>query len=371
MRILITAGIYTPEVGGTATYVPKIADELIALGHTVDVITYSDLETFETDKDQKFTVERIVRKNTLSNYWRYLRAVLRKVKQYDVLYSFDHMSAGIPSILASKLHGKPVVIRIGGDFIWERYLRKTGAGVSLRDYYVKKLHKKDPIRFGIIKYVFNKAAKLIFTTTFQAEIFQKNYGFSKEKIAYVNNPVPPVPATVRHEKKNNNILFAGRMINKNNVHTLIDAFAKSQKDPYELIIVGNGEERARLEKYVEVKQIKHITFTDRVSRDNLWLLMQDCHAVIFPSLTDISPNTMLDCVGIGTPFITSVEIGYEWVIAKGKTFDPRSSDDMANALSFIMDESEYEEYRKKMQDLNYTRTFVNAAKETEEIFSKL
>ena len=44
MDILITVGIFPPDIGGPASFVPKIAKYLINKGHNVKIICLSDKE---------------------------------------------------------------------------------------------------------------------------------------------------------------------------------------------------------------------------------------------------------------------------------------------------------------------------------------
>ncbi|PIR76833.1 MAG: hypothetical protein COU30_05750, partial [Candidatus Magasanikbacteria bacterium CG10_big_fil_rev_8_21_14_0_10_38_6] len=65
MKILIATGIFPPEIGGPATYVPRIAKEFLDRDHFVSVITYSDTYVHERDVHYPFLVKRIKRVNTL------------------------------------------------------------------------------------------------------------------------------------------------------------------------------------------------------------------------------------------------------------------------------------------------------------------
>ena len=42
MKILIVTGIFPPDIGGPATYVPAVGNELVKRGHQVTVVTLSD-----------------------------------------------------------------------------------------------------------------------------------------------------------------------------------------------------------------------------------------------------------------------------------------------------------------------------------------
>ena len=123
MKILITTGIFEPEIGGPAKYTPKLAAKLVERGHTVRVLTYSAQasydfpsgggSTFGGDAKYPFTVERIIRSNKLSNYLRFFYAVLKNAPRYDIIYSLDWFSAGLPVALAARLIGKKYVVRVG------------------------------------------------------------------------------------------------------------------------------------------------------------------------------------------------------------------------------------------------------------------
>ena len=369
MKIVIATGIFAPEIGGPATYVPNIAKEFLNEGHSVSVITYSDVTTYNGDENFNFPIKRIKRTNTISNYFRYFKALFTMTKDADVIYSFDHLSAGIPSTVVNLIRRKKFFIRIGGDFIWERYLSITGEAVSLRDYYKKGIHKKDKIRFNIIRFVFSRATGLIFTTKFQSEIFAEYYKFSTEKVSYVQNPTPDVPSDVKYGKRNNDLIFAGRAIEKNNVLRLIESFINSNSEGFRLVVIGNGDVRSKAEEIVKSKNIGNIVFKDKVSRSELWNIFSTCHGAIFPSLTDISPNTMLDCISIGTPFVSSEEIGYDWIKDKIITFNPHDGTDMTQAINSIFDSEEYEKIKMNLNKVNYNYSFRDAYKDTLRIIS--
>jgi len=63
VKILIATGIFIPELGGPATYIPKFAKALLALGHKLVVISYSDKDVYPEDKALPYEVIRIKRGN--------------------------------------------------------------------------------------------------------------------------------------------------------------------------------------------------------------------------------------------------------------------------------------------------------------------
>ena len=60
MKILIVVGIFPPDIGGPATFVPLIAEKLIQKNYKVEVICLSD-SLNDQDNNFEFRVHRIGR----------------------------------------------------------------------------------------------------------------------------------------------------------------------------------------------------------------------------------------------------------------------------------------------------------------------
>ena len=90
MDILITVGIFPPDIGGPASFVPKIAKYLINKGHNVKIICLSDKEHL-TYKDD-INVIRINR--NLPIIFRWLKTILKiyKVSKIKFLEDFKILS---------------------------------------------------------------------------------------------------------------------------------------------------------------------------------------------------------------------------------------------------------------------------------------
>jgi hypothetical protein len=139
MRILITTGIFKPDVGGPATLGFELAKRLAATGHTVMVITYSEKAEYAFDKDFNFgPIIRVVRgKNKLAKFFKYFEyffTVLKHVGDYSVIYSLEWFSAGFLTMLAARFRGKKYAVRVSGGYIWEKYLSQGNKPISLVDF---------------------------------------------------------------------------------------------------------------------------------------------------------------------------------------------------------------------------------------------
>ena len=371
LKILITTGIYPPESGGPATYVKNLAQVLVRQNHQVGVITYSDQDKYDGDDSLDYKLIRIKRGNKFLNYINFFRSVLKNIKDFDLVYCFDHFSAGIPSVLAAKLKSKKIAIRIGGDFIWERYLRITKKGITLRDYYLQNLHRKDWFRFLIIKIVFKFTDLIVFTTKFQREIFEKYYNLNPQKIKYIHNPFSVEKKSSSDIIRSKNILFVGRVIEKNNIRRMISVFNSVDQDKFKLVIIGQGEIKEGLEKIVRADGSANIVFKGRLSREEVLKEMKEAHAMVFPSYTDISPNTVLECITTNTPFILTTEQGFDWLKGKVSEFNPLEDEEMRDCLEKVINPEFYKEYQEKIKELDYNYTYQEAIKDTLSLFQEL
>ncbi|MFA6253170.1 MAG: glycosyltransferase family 4 protein [Patescibacteria group bacterium] len=367
MKILIATGIFTPEIGGPATYVPLVAEQFLHLGHEVAVISYSDKTSYEQDKTLSYPVTRIVRSNKISNYWRYFRALFKLAPKYDLIYCFDHFSAGLPAATVSQIFGKPLYVRVGGDFIWERYVEHNS--VTLEQYYEHGLYKKDINRFKLINWVFQTSRAIIFTTDWQKNIFSKYYNLGNKKLFVINNPIDQ-KLDIRRDENNisNDIIFAGRFINKNNIFNLIKAFVAWSQDKYKLVLIGEGPLKNKLENLIIENNYQNIIILDKLSRVELVKKMAQSWLVVFPSLSDISPNTMLDCVQAKIPFVSTQEMGFDWLKNNIKLFDPTKSAEITGCLEYLADENNYSRYTKNISELVYSYFYKQAAEDTIKIF---
>ncbi|MDA1265028.1 MAG: glycosyltransferase, partial [Planctomycetota bacterium] len=123
MRVLVTSPVFPPDLGGPAVYVPSVGRFLTERGHRVKVIAFcSD----PNPQGYPFEVEAISRGSTPVRYLKAFWRVFRAAKHVDVVYVNEHLA--LLHVLAAKLRGKPVAIRIMVDGSWEIAHRKGWCG---------------------------------------------------------------------------------------------------------------------------------------------------------------------------------------------------------------------------------------------------
>ncbi len=375
MHLLIATGIFMPEIGGPATYAAKLADELVRLGHQVTVLTYSNTTEYPFDDGLPYQVIRVKRTHKIINYYNYYKKVkaLMRTGHYDAIYCFDHFSAGLPTVLANKKYKQKILIRVGGDFIWERYIERSGDLVTLRQFYQRKLHlKSEKTRFKLIKWVFQQVDRIIFTTEFQRDIFLDAYHIALEKTDIIHNPVDSSPETKKSSgRSNKEILFAGRFIQKNNINFLIDAFLGMRDKSFQLVLIGEGPLKKRIAERIKNSGLRRVKLLNKIIGLQLIQRLNMGYLVVFPSLTDISPNTLLECLHKRVPFIATSQIGYNWLNGKAILFDPQKEKTLTAALDVLSIPENYRAYQERLAKLNYTHSYRQAAEQTLKIIAQI
>lgn len=96
MKILITTGIYPPEIGGPATYTKLLEENFRKIGIDVGVLP--------------FRVVRFLPK--VIRHLVFVIHVLLKSVNTNIIYAQDPVSVGLPSLIASKIMRKKFIIRV-------------------------------------------------------------------------------------------------------------------------------------------------------------------------------------------------------------------------------------------------------------------
>ena len=373
MQILLATGIFLPEAGGPATYVLNLAKELVKSGHKVFVVSYSDQDFYELDKSVDFEVVRVVRKNGVGgkflnyyNYYKKLKALYNK-NNFDILYAFDHFSAGMPASVLAKKIKKPFVVRVGGDFLWEKMVNSGKCNLPLAEYYQQPKSLVEKVYLNIFKYIFKKADKIIFNTAWQKKLYEDVFLLNSDKNLVINNVfTKPEQVSFVDSKE---IIFAGRFIKLKNIENLIKAFSQIKTDK-NLVIIGDGPEKKRLESLV--KNYHNIKIEGQLTPIKLKERLSNAHAFILPSVSELSPNSALEALSAGKLVILTENNALPKALQDCfYLVDPFSVMEIKEALEFCLSEDNYQLYLNKIKECNFNHTWVQVAQEHLDLFISL
>lgn len=218
MKILIASGIFPPDIGGPAQYAKNLADEFKKRGNAVKILHY------KTEKKLPTGIRHFL----------YFFRVLFSLAEVDLVIALDTFSVGLPSLVAARIFRKKIIIRTGGDFLWESYVERTGNLITLKEFYEKKpkLSAKEKIIFSAARIVLDRSSALVFSTDWQKEIFEKAYKISPGRSYIIENFYgEKIPDS---EPKEKNFIWAGRPLKLKNLEILKAAFIEAAKENREI-----------------------------------------------------------------------------------------------------------------------------------------
>ena len=327
MQVVIATGIYPRDMGGRGIYVKALAEELTKKGHEVVVIAYGQ---FKPDEKRWKVVTVPYRRKPLLRWFLFARELKKYARDADIVEAFSSVSAGVPVMIA-RLTKPKKVLRLGGDFMWERYTGRGGK-LGLRDWYQKK-----PKSIWLTERLLRTFDHIIFSTEFEQGIYRKHYrmkGFSVLENALPNpNPIPNPSLRSRQAMSHPmRLLFVGRFVKFKNLPALIEAITKLQDA--NLTIVGEGPESENLKALVERLSLQEkVLFVGTLPREQLHEIFRIHDLMVIPSITEISPNVALEARASSLPVLLSKETGLSPELSKGMVLrDLSTSELIADAI---------------------------------------
>jgi glycosyltransferase involved in cell wall biosynthesis len=334
MKIVIATGIYPPEIGGPAKYASELATEWRIDGNNVKVLVFSRLNYLPTGL----------------RHFAYFLQLLPSVSHGDFILALDTYSAAFPALCAARLLGKKIIIRTGGDFLWESYVERTGDLVLLRDFYKTKTQNfsfKEKIIFGLTKWILNSVDAIVWSTEWQKNIFLLPYGLQNQKNFIIENYYGPKEQSFEPEKKN--FIAYTRRLKWKHIDFLKNIFEREDVK----------SSRATL----EVDAIESKKFNDILSHS---------YATVIASLGDISPNTILDAIRFNKPFILTEENGLMPRIKEiGLFVNPKDKEEIAKKIIWLCDDENYKVQKQKIENFNFVHDWKEMAREYIDVYNKI
>jgi glycosyltransferase involved in cell wall biosynthesis len=131
------------------------------------------------------------------------------------------------------------------------------------------------------------------------------------------------------------VVWAGRMDPVKDLGTLLNAFARARDNVNAcLVLLGDGPERSRVESRIARLKLQHEVRLAGWREDTLsWFKAAD--AFLFTSLTEGSPNALIEAMACGCPVIASDLPSIRELIEKAQGWtlvSPRNIDEFASKL---------------------------------------
>lgn len=324
---MLATGIFPPDIGGPATYAANLARELARGGHRVTVLTYGANRQATGD----YRVRAVPKDGGPLLRWRRYAAALREeARDADIVEAFSSVSAGIPTVFA-RLRGPKLVLRLGGDFPWERATDR-GYPKSLRAWFAEM-----PTSARLITPILRRFDHLVFSTQYQRELYEQAY-VGLPPASVIENALPEAVAAAPHTlHRPARLLSFGRFVPFKNLPVLVRALRELPECTLTFVGEGPAEGSIRQALAAHPDLAPRVSFRPPAHGEEKAHVFAEHDLLVVPSLTDISPNAALEARSAGLPVLLTRETGLSERLTEGMVLaDLETPAAVADAISIAL-----------------------------------
>lgn len=301
MKILIVTGIFPPDHGGPATYVPAIARALAARHTVLGVVTLSDRP--DGPADFPFPIHRILRgQPQLERRLATIATIRRLAREADLVYLNGLVLEGI---LACKVLGrKPVVVKVVGDLVWETARNKGLTDLDL-DAFQAAGHGLGLRAARRLQGWYMAKADAVITPSRYLAGLVAGWGVDPARVHVVYNatydgaPPPQVAPTV-------DVVTVARLVPWKGLHALVRL---AGKHGWALNIVGDGALRPELEALAREVGATRIAFRGQVPKAQVPAEIAAGRVFVLNSTYEGLPHIVLEAKAAGRAVVASAAGG--------------------------------------------------------------
>ena len=304
MNILITVGIFPPDIGGPASFVPKISDFLIENGHNVKIICLSEVGNINTEDN--FDVIRIKRSNNLPIRWiKTIYQIVKNGRRSDLIFV---NGLGVESAIANLILQKQLIRKIVGDPVWERAYNKKRITESFDDFQINKHSFLIEVQKLLRNWSIN-SAEIVITPSDHLKSFVSGIGYSK-KILKINNGVNITDINRANESKADiNLIIISRLVVQKNINIVIEAMKLLDNKNLKLSIIGEGGEFSKLESTIHDLNLQNqVQLLGKIDNNKVSQFLLTADIFIQASDYEGLPHSVLEAINYEVP-ILSTETG--------------------------------------------------------------
>jgi len=354
MNILITVGIFPPDIGGPSVFVPKIAKHLENQGHEIQIICLAD--DLSVDNEDQLSVRRIKRSTNL---------LLRWIKTFFLIVTYGRNSdvifvngLGIEAAIANIFLRKRIVRKIVGDPVWERFYNKNKTKKNFDDF--QKINFSWNI--GIQKLLRNwsiNSSEIIITPSTHLKQFVNDLG-SINNVLKINNGIEIIDLGREAEpNKINNLLVNSRLVVQKNIDLVIEAFSILNDSRLKLEIIGEGSEFQRLNELITNLEIQNnVKLLGKVDNNSISKYLEKSQLFIQASDYEGLPHSILEAINYEIPVLSTEAGGCKDLLHNGDRgfiiSSPPNKYQIAESINFIIN-NPTSAHQKALEAKSYIR----------------
>lgn len=329
MDIGLIIGRFPPEhIGGAENQARQVAQQLAERGHRVVVFTrrYNNRPYREEVDGYLIRRRNVIPLPGIRLLWDIFPIAMQIANHHprpEVLLCYQTLNSGLIGMVSQILLGIPLILSI-----------RSSKEYRLNGSILKRL---------VVLPIFKQAKRIVVQSLhIQKDMYEQLLLVDKPSLAMeILTKSSVIPNGIHLELydriRGNKIIYVGRLIKIKGVEDLIRAMKRLPE--HELVIVGDGPDRNRLES---LSRDLNTTFIGQVDSSKVRDHLKQARLLVLPSRIDEgSPNVILEAMACGIPVIATRVGGIPDLVRHGKTgylYEPGNIDQMVYFIKQVMED---------------------------------
>ncbi len=294
LRVGLVTGIFPPDIGGPATFIPMLMTELESSKINYTVVTLSSQGPIFSQKDSNLVI-RIPR--TLPKPLRMLFTVIVifylsfSVKRFYVNGLYEEFTLG------NLFFRRRSVVKIVGDPIWERFRNRDNSQVGIVDFNYRGMSLVWRLQRVLLNFSLNQSSVLVVPGKELKKVIE-SWGL-KPKVIHINNGVYLQPTL--DQKRTECAIVVSRLVNWKNIHK---ALVACHTAGITLLIFGEGPELEKL-KAIQESLESSTEFFPSLSRAETTEMMRSHKYFLLLSEYEGQSFALLEAMSMGMVVVVS------------------------------------------------------------------
>lgn len=342
MHICMITGIFPPDIGGPATYVSRLASALHQKHHTVCVITLG-----EDVAGYPFPVKKVSRTYSLPLRLAVLFVFLIRYGWRSDIWYINGLE--LPAVLAGKLLRKRMVMKIVGDYAWERAMNLGLTTDCIDEFQYKKQHWKVEIHKKLRAWLTRQVKRVITPSQYLKKLVC-GWGVSNKRIDVIYNAVEQFPEDVGTKSEirkqlgfsenDRLIITVGRLVSWKGIDQLIQAIPHLDCS-VKLLVIGDGPEKNKLTELARALSVTtHVQFWGKANRSQVLSCLRASDIFVLNTAYEGFSHVLLEAMMVGVPVITTPAGGNPELVAhlkNGILIEQNTGEELTKQLSNLLD----------------------------------
>jgi glycosyltransferase involved in cell wall biosynthesis len=303
LRIAVLTAIFPPDIGGPASHVADLAEDLRDRGHSVEVITLG-------------SATRTLRRPGIVRYprrwpWPLRMAavaswLIRRRRSYDLIYATGlHVDAAIGAVFARR----PLVAKVVGDQVWERARRLSLTSATF-DQFEREGSRSVRVRMmrAARNWSLRRARAVTVPSRYLCGVVERWLGGNPQPTVIYNRVKSKDVRTDRRDHGADlQVVFVGRLVEHKRIDVVLEGLSLTDRSRLE--VVGHGPDLERLRRRAkELSLGDRVRFMGALDHDRVLERLAAADLLVLASEYEGLPHVAVEALACGTP-IASVDIG--------------------------------------------------------------